>query len=111
MSTPTITSHAAPRRAHRRVLRTAAAVAGVAALIAAGGYAATTTFGPDAHEPRSAPAATGEFAIPGDQVQREMRIGVAGQCDLPAHAADLRPGRRVQLELDQAVADLYGPTD
>ena len=62
---------------HRhRPLRAAAAITGVAAVIAAGGYLATTTIGPDSI-PTAAP--TGAAVNPSAQALGELRESVAGQ--------------------------------
>lgn len=91
---------------HRRRIRTATALAGVALLIAAGGYAATTTFGPDAHAPQPAPAPD-DPATATDQVLRELRESVAGQYGpQPAPAPDRKQARR---DYQHTVIKLYGP--
>jgi hypothetical protein len=109
MSNPTVTIHPAPHRHHGRSARAAAAIVAVAGLIAAGGYAATTTFGPDAHDPRPGPAVS-EYPIPSDRVLRELHESVEGQYgSRPRTAATVRPGRRAQRELRDATAELYGP--
>ena len=70
---PIASTRLAPNR-HRRT-RTAAAISGVAVLIAAGSYL-TTTNGPDATPPTPA-AGTG--VNPSAQVLRELRESIAGQ--------------------------------
>jgi hypothetical protein len=97
MGAPLITP-SVPAGTRRRGLRNTAAVAGVAALIAAGGYAATNTFGPDAHEPpvpvRSDPT---------DQVLDELRASVAGQ-----YGSTREHSQQVMRELRQSVAGQFG---
>ena len=66
-------SHTAPAR-HRRV-RTAAAIAGVAAL-AAGGYVSSTTSGPDTTAPTRA---TGTDVNLSAETQRVLNRSIAGQ--------------------------------
>ena len=60
---------------HRRI-RTAAAIAAVAALIATGGYVATTTIGPD--DTPSTPVTSTDVNASA-QVRRELHQSVAGQ--------------------------------
>ena len=62
--------------ARHRHLRVAVATAGVAALIAAGGYVATTTIGPDS-VPTAAPSVA--QVNPSAQALRELHRSVAGQ--------------------------------
>jgi hypothetical protein len=91
---------------HRRRIRTTTALAGVTVLIAAGGYAATTTFGPDAYEPQPAPA-TNDTPTATDQVLRELRESVAGQYGpQPAPAPDREQAMR---DYRHTVIKLYGP--
>src|SRR5215217_3203439 len=59
----------APSPARHRRIRTAATIAGVAALIATGGYVATTTIHPDAAAPT---ADTGTDINPSAQTLREL---------------------------------------
>ena len=73
--TPSRPAPSAPGPGHRRI-RAAAATAAVAALIAIGGYLATTTIGPDA-TPRT--ARTGTEVNPSAQALRELHQSVAGQ--------------------------------
>lgn len=55
--------------AQTTILRRTAAGLSISAAIAAGGYAATTTFGPDAYAQSS--AAHSEYVLPSPEVQRE----------------------------------------
>jgi hypothetical protein len=106
MATQNIASSRPAPSPHRRV-RTAAAISGVAALIAAGGYLATTTNGPDATSPT--PTA-GTDANPSAQVQRELRQSIAGQyASRPTAGAVGNPSARVRRELHQSIAGQYGP--
>jgi hypothetical protein len=93
---------------HRRRIRTATAVAGVAFLIAAGGYAATTTFGPDAYQPQPAPA-THDTPTATDQVLRELRESVAGQYGSPPAAPTGVPSDHALRDYRDTVIKLYGP--
>jgi hypothetical protein len=90
----------------RRRIRTAIAVAGVAVLIAAGGYAATTTFGPDAYAPQPAPATEAPATAP-DQVLRELRESIAGQYGPQPAAAPKR--EQAIRDYRHTVIKLYGP--
>ena len=116
---------------HRRIRTTAA----VAALIATGGYLATTTTGPDATRPTpttgtevnpsaqplrdmlqsiasqygSRPAA-GALVNPSAQTLRDMQQSVAGQYGSQAVAnATIHPNAQVRRELRQSIAGQYGP--
>ena len=92
----------------RRRIRTVAAVAGVAVLIAAGGYAATTTFGPGAYQPRPAPASD-DTAAATDQVLRELRKSVAGQYGSQPAAPTSVPRDHAMRDYRTTVIKLYGP--
>jgi hypothetical protein len=106
MTTQNIASSRPLRSPHRR-LRTAAAVTGAAALIATGGYLATTD-GPDA-APSS--AAGGTDVNPSAQVQRELRESVADQYgSRSAPDATVNPSDQVQRDLRASIAGQYGPT-
>ena len=139
MSTqPIASSPSAPRVAgavrHRRI-RAAAAAATITALIATGGYLATTTAGPDATRPTpttgtevnpsaqtlrdmlqniasqygSRPAA-GALVNPSAETLRDMHQSVAGQYDSQAVAnATLHPNAQVRRELRDSIAGQYGP--
>jgi hypothetical protein len=110
--TPSAPVRTTPGPARHRTVR-AAAVVGVAALIAAGGYAATKTFGPDAYEPQPAPAASSNIT-PSDQVMGELRESVANQYGTspsrPAAATsdNVTPSDAVMRELRETVANQYG---
>ena len=111
--------HAPFAAGHRRAQWSAAIVA-VSLVIAAGGYGATKTFGPDAYKAQPA-ATTSEFAVPGDQALQELDQSLAGQYGTqpsqsaaavtqpsdPA-AASVAPSDRVQKDLDSSVAGQYG---
>ena len=89
-----------------RPLRTAAAITGVAALIAAGSYLATTTIGPDS-TPTAAP--TGAAVNPSAQALSELRASVAGQYgSQSATGAVVNPGAQVLREMHQSIARQYG---
>jgi hypothetical protein len=89
--------------AHHRHLRTAAAIAGVAALIAGGSYVATTTLGPD-----SIPT-TGTDVNPSAQTLRELRESVAGQYGSHSAARHVvNPNAQTLSELRDSVAGQYG---
>lgn len=92
--------------AQRRRIHTAAAVAGVAVLVAAGGHAATTSFGPDAYQPGAAPATDNTSKATTDQVLRESIARRYGS----------QPAAPPTVSSDQAMRDyrstvvkLYGP--
>jgi hypothetical protein len=105
MTTQNIASSRPLRSPHRR-LRTAAANTGAAALIATGGYLATTD-GPDAAPPT---AAGGTDVNPRTQVQRELRESVAGQYgSRSAPDATVNPSAQVRRELRASIAAQYGP--
>ncbi len=132
--TPSRRAPSAPGPAHHRRIRTAAAIAAIAALIATGGYIATTTIGPDA-TPRTAATATnvnpsaqalrelhhsiagqyrsrpaaGTVVNPTAQVRRELHQSIAGQyASRPAAGTVVNPSARVRRELRQSVASQYG---
>jgi hypothetical protein len=89
---------------HRRI-RTAAAIAGVVALIATGGYLATTTIGPDA-TPRTAVTATD--VSPGAQALRELHQSISGQYGSRSAAGTaVNPSAQALHELRQSVAGQY----
>jgi hypothetical protein len=92
----------------RRRIRTAIAVAGVAVLIAAGGYAATTTFGPDAYAPQPAPATEAPATAP-DQVLRELRESIAGQYGSQPAAPTGVPSDHAIRDYRDTMIKLYGP--
>jgi hypothetical protein len=95
----------APVRQHH--LRNAAIAAGVTAVIAAGGYVASTTFGPDSIPSPSAPATTAP--ITQEQALREMRTAIAGQYGARSTSdATVNPGAQVRRELRESVAGQYG---
>ena len=88
---------------HRRML----AAATITALIATGGYLATTTTTPDAT--RRTPT-TGTEVNPSAQTLRDMHQSVAGQYDSQAVAdATMHPDAQVRRELRESVAGQYGP--
>ena len=90
---------------HRR-LRTVAGIAAVAALLAAGGYLATTTIGPDAASP---PRATNTEVQTSAQKLRELRQGIAGQYgSRPAADPVVNPSAQTLRELHQSIAGQYG---
>jgi hypothetical protein len=90
------------RSRHRR-LRVAAAIAGVAAAIASGGYLAATKIGPD-----SVPA-TGTDVIPNAQAERELRDSTAGQYgSRSATQTTVNPSAQALRDLHASVAGQYG---
>jgi hypothetical protein len=90
---------------HHRRIRTATAIAGITVLIAAGGYVATTTIGPDAHQPQPAPRT--DVTPPADQALRELRDSIARQYrSQPAPAPDNDQAMR---DYRDTVIKLYGP--
>jgi hypothetical protein len=95
----------APRPVRHRHLRTATAIAGVGALIAIGGYVATTTIGPDAVPPTS-PA--GPDVNPSAQILRDLRESVAGQYGAQAPGATINPSAQTLRALRDSVAGQYG---
>jgi hypothetical protein len=93
---------------HRRRIRTATATAGVAVLIAAGGYAATTTFGPDAYPPQLAPA-THDTATATDRALRELRESIARQYGSQPAGPTSVPLEQATRDYRNTVTKLYGP--
>lgn len=88
-----------------RRVRNSAAVAAVAALIAGGGYVATTTVGADAYPA----AATSDEIAPTPQVMRELDRTIRALYGPQSRSQIAPPCDGVHRELDQAVRDLYGP--
>jgi hypothetical protein len=135
---PIVTSRpasGAPGAGPHRHIRAAAAIAGVGALIAAGGYLATTTIGPDAIPPapaitvtevnpsaqtlrdmrQSIPAqygnrsATGDVVDPSTETLRELQQSITGQYgSRPAGGAVVHPSARIRRELRSSIANQYG---
>jgi hypothetical protein len=97
MTAPLVTSPVSAG-AHRHRMRNTAAAAGIAALIAVGGYAATNTFGPDAYDPPVGPS---------DRTMSELQRSVSGQYG-PARSDAVTPGERVLQALQRSVAGQYG---
>jgi flagellar basal body-associated protein FliL len=107
LSTPsTRPDQKAPDGRRRRLRNIAAVVAGVA-LIAVGGYAATTTIGPDAHPSQAAPATSTDIA-PTDRVMRDLRESTTNLYG-PRPSSNIAPSDQVKQQLDQTVRALYGP--
>ena len=104
MTTQRIASSRPALKPHRRI-RTAAAVTGVAALIAAGGYLATT-IGPDAATPT--PAADTDVT-PSAQTLRELRQSIAGQYGNQFAATPVNPSAQTLRALRQSIPGQYGP--
>jgi hypothetical protein len=105
MSAPLIAS-SLPTGVRRHRVRNTAVVAGVAMVIAAGGYAATNTFGPDAHE---APLPASQSVPAADSVRQEMHQSVAGQYGSRSAGGDaVQPSAPVLDELHQSTAGQYG---
>jgi hypothetical protein len=124
-----------PGPARHRRIRTAAAITGVAALIATGGYLLATTIGPDAAPPTGATSAVvnpsahtlrdlhqsiagqygNRFAArtvvnPSAQTRRELRESTTGQYGSKASPnATAHPDAQVRRELRQSIAGQYGP--
>ena len=133
---PIASSRPAPGPVRQRRIRSAAANAGVAALIATGGYLATTTSGPDATPQTPATgtdvspsaqtlrdlyqsiagqygnqAAAGAVVNPSAQTLRELRTSIAGQYgNRAAPNATVNPNAQVRRELRTSIAGQYGPT-
>jgi hypothetical protein len=102
-SQPIASGRPAPSR-HRRI-RTAAATAAIAALIATGGYLAATTIGPDAAAPT---AATGTDVNPTAQTRREMHQSIADQYGSQSTAGiTVNPNAQTLRELRQSIAGQY----
>ena len=125
----------APGPARHWRIRTAAAITATAALLATGGYLATTTNSPDSTRPTPAtgtdvnpsaqtmrdmhqsvagqygnPSAAGAMVNPSAQTMRDLRASVAGQyASRPAAGAVVNPSARVRRELHNSVAGQYGP--
>ena len=95
-----------PGSARHRRIRAAAAITAVAALIATGGYLATTTIGPDAAPPT--PAA-GTDVNPSAQTLRDLHQSIAGQYgSRSAAGAVVNPSAQTLRELRQSIAGQYG---
>ena len=96
-----------PAASRYRRIRTAAASAGVAVLIATGGYLAITTIGPDAARPTPA---TGTDVRPSAQTLRELRQSIAGQYgSRSAAGVTVNPNTQVRLDMRKSIAGQYGP--
>ena len=96
-------SHTAPAR-HRRI-RTAAAIAGVATLAAAG-YVSSTTSGPDTTAPTRA---TGTDVSLSAETQRVLNRSIAGQYGgRSAAAAVVSPSAQTMRELNRSIVGQYG---
>jgi hypothetical protein len=106
MSAPRITPSIPPHP--RRRIRTATAVAATAVLIATGGYAATTTIAPDAHQSQNAPT-THDTGTATDQVMRELRESIARQYGSQPAAPTSVPSDHAMREYRTTVTKLYGP--
>ena len=105
-SQPIASSRPAPSPARHRRIRTAAAIAAIAALIATGSYLATTTIGPDTAPPTPA---TGTDVNPSAQTLRDMHQSVAGQYGNQSAAGTVvNPSAQTLRELRQSVAGQYG---
>jgi hypothetical protein len=95
-----------------RHLRRAAAVAGVAALIAAGGFAATTIFGPDSVAPTPAPAPAPAISptppLTREQALREMRDAIARAYGPQAGTTPVARDQAMR-EMREAIARVYAP--
>jgi hypothetical protein len=96
----------APGPARHRRIRTAAAITGVAALIATGGYVAGTTNGTDATPPT--PAA-GTDVNPSAQALRDMHRSIAGQYGSRSAPNAVDPSAQVRREMRESVAGQYSP--
>ena len=104
MTTQPIASSRPTASGYRRT-RTAVAISGVAALIAAGGYLATTTNGPDAAPPTQA----GTGVNPSAQVLRELHESIAGQYGSRSTVGGVNPSAQTRRELRDSIAGQYGP--
>jgi hypothetical protein len=88
-----------------RHLRAAAAITGVAALIATGGYVAGTTVGTDSRPPTTAAASQ---AVPRVQALRDLRASVAGQYgSRPTANTTLHPSAQALREFRESAAGQY----
>jgi hypothetical protein len=90
--------------------RSAAIIAVVAAVIAAGGYGAVALVGSDAQPPQSVPAQRSPPAtVPTDQALRELDQSIAGQYGHQSAAnATVTPSAQALRELDKSIAGQYG---
>jgi hypothetical protein len=105
-SQPITSSRPAPIPVRRRRIRTAAAITAIAALIATGGYLATTTIGPDAAP--TTPAARTDVN-PSAQVQRNMHQSIAGQYGNGFAARTVvNPRAQTRRELRESTTGQYG---
>ena len=109
MTQPIASSHPAPSApgpAHHRRIRAAGANAGVAAVVATGGYLAATSIGPDTTRPT---LATGAEVNPSAQTRRELHESIAGQYgNQPAGGAVMNPNGQARRELRESIASQYG---
>ena len=106
---PIASSRPAPRVSgavrHRRI-RAVAATATITALVATGGYLATTTTGPDATRPTPT---TGTEVNPSAQTVREMLQSIASQYgSRPAAGAVVNPSAQTLRDMHQSIAGQYG---
>jgi hypothetical protein len=100
---PSRPAPAAPGPARHRRIRTAAA----AALIATGGYLATTTIGPDAAPPTRV---AGALVNPSAQTLRELHQSIAGQYgSRSGPEATVNPNAQVRRELHASIAGQFAP--
>ena len=113
MSQFTTTRQGAIAVDRRQVFRYGAAVVSVAALIAAGGYGATQTFGPDASEPAPAVTAPSTVVAPSHRTLMELRESLAAQYggSRPANGdaiGSVEPSAEQLREIRDGLALQYG---
>jgi hypothetical protein len=100
-SQPVASRHPA-RSTHRRRIRAAAAIAGVAALLTTGGYVAIITIGSDAATPATP-------VNPSAGTMRDMVESIVGQYgSRSAPRAEASPSAQSLRELRQAIVGQYG---
>ena len=100
-------SHPADQIGYRRI-RTAAASAGVAVLIATGGYLAITTIGPDAARPTPRPPAPTCAPVP-RRCASCARASPASTAADPRPDVTVNPNTQVRLDMRKSIAGQYGP--
>ena len=103
--TPTIRGARLPGAVHHRV-RNAAIAAGVAALIAAGGYGAAEMFGPDS-QALPVPDNTATVTTLNAQAVTENRDSIAKLYG-PSHATIRTPNAQAVTQNRNNIANLYG---
>jgi hypothetical protein len=101
-------THPSPHPTRRQLRNAAIAATATVIAIAAGGYGAIQTLGPDADAPQSATRPATAGVVPKTQAMQEMRDAIAGQYG--THPATNETSRaQAMREMRDTVANLYGP--